>query len=178
MTEHALDEQSADLKSGLCAPPERLRHATEISVVDGVQQIVGALASLRRSGEIDDCHVAAANRWYRDWVMGVEGASDPSTRRSGQAADAHARMLTRVAACARCTEVRRCLGAIAENRLRMIVLDELSFSEVGRRLMPGDVNSRKKVAAQTVLLLDMLAEHYASGDRAKRVRAGENVTVY
>ncbi len=53
----------------------------------------------------------------------------------------------------------------AEKRLRMILVEELSFSEIGRRLLPGDVNSRKKIAAQTMLLLEMLAEHYESRGR-------------
>ncbi len=150
--------------------PERRRHANEIVFIDGAQRVQGALAGLRRSGEIDDSHVAAAERWYRDWVMGVERASDPAIRRSGKAADAHSGMLARVAALARCGDVRRCLGTRAETRLRMIVLEELSFSEAGRRLMPGDVNSRKKIAAQTVLLLEMLAEHYHTHDQARRER--------
>ncbi len=149
----------------------RRQHAVDVVEVEGVSRVQGALAALRRAGDIDDSHVAAAERWYRDWVMGVEGATDPSVRRSGKAADVHAAMLTRVAACARCRDVRRSLGQAAELRLRLIVLDELSFSEVGRRLMPGDLNGRKKVAAQTAFLLELLAEHYhvRDGDARRRV---------
>ncbi len=152
----------------LLATSERRQHAAEIVTTNGVQQVLGALASLQRTGEISDCHVEAANRWYRDWIMGIEGAHDPFSERSGKAPDAHVRMLSRVAACGRCSDVRRSLGQRAEDRLRLILLEELSFSEIGRRLLPGDGNARRKIAAQTVLLLEMLADHYASRDRVGR----------
>ena len=148
----------------------RRQHAVKIVQVEGVSRVQGALGALRRAGDIDDSHVAAAERWYRDWVMGVEGAADPSVRRSGKAPDVHAAMLARVAACGRCKDVRRSLGSAAEVRLRLIVLEELSFSEVGRRLMPGDLNGRKEVAAQTAFLLELLAEHYHVRDGEARRR--------
>ncbi len=155
---------------------ERRRHACEVVENGPFQYVTGAVAALRRSGEIGDSHVDAANRWYRDWVMGIEGAVDPSASRSGKAGDAHARMLSRVAAAARCSDVRHSLGSLAELRLRFVVLEELSFSEIGRRLMPGDVNSRKKIAAQTVLLLEMLAEHYHVRDAPRRRTPAEKHT--
>ena len=164
---HAGDETSKDVPALVCSP-DRRQHAAEVLEIDGVSRVQGPLAGLRRSGDIDDSHVAAAERWYRDWVMGVEGAVDPGVSRTGKAPDIHAAMLSRVAASARCTDVRRSLGCAAEQRLRMIVLEELSFSEVGRRLMPGDQNGRKKVAAQTAFLLELLAEHYQSRDGAQR----------
>ncbi len=134
-----------------------------------------ALSALRRSNDIDDTHMAAADRWHRDWVMGVVGACDPSIQRSGQAADPHARMLARIAASSRCTAVRAYLGTQAEQRLRMILVEELSFSEIGRRLLPGDVNGRKKIAAQTILLLEMLAEHYENRDHCRHARETTSV---
>lgn len=159
-----------DAARGFACSPLRRQHATEVQVVEGISRVHGPLAALRRSGDIDDSHVAAAERWYRDWVMGVEGAADPGVARTGKAPDIHAAMLSRVAASGRCTDVRRHLGSSAERRLRMVVLEELSFSEVGRRLMPGDPNARKKVAAQTAFLLELLAEHYEVRDSARRER--------
>ena len=114
----------------------------------GAQVRSDALAALRRSGDIGDRHLAAAERWCVDWTMGVEGARRPLRPTSGQAGDRDIGMLSRIKASARCEKVRLALGASAELRLRMTIIDELSFCEIGRRLMPGDINGRKKIAAQ------------------------------
>ena len=148
--------------------PERLRKGNEFRVLEGVQRLHGPLAALHRSGEIGDVHVAVADRWYRDYVLGVEGARDPDSARSGKARDFHAGMLARVAACTRHRGVRDALGLCAEIRLRLFLVDELSFSSIAEKLMPRDVNGRKKVAAQMTFLLEQLAEHYEATDRRCR----------
>ena len=147
------------------ATPERHRKGNEFRVQDGLQRICGPISSLHRSGEIGDGHVAAANRWYRDFVLGVEGARDPDSARSGKARDFHAGMLARVAACTRYRGVREALGFCSEVRLRLMLVDELSFSVMAEKLMPGDINGRKKIAAQMTFLLEQLAEHYDMVDR-------------
>ncbi len=127
---------------------------------------LGSLAALARSGDIGDRHLTAADQWCRDWVIGVEGARDPRGRLTGKAPDIHARMLARVAARSRCSAVRQSLGRAAEQRLILLLVNELPFTEIGRRLLPGDSNSRKKIAAQTALLLELLAEHYETMRRS------------
>ena len=149
------------------ASPERLDKGSHFEIVDGIQRVCGPISSLRRSGDIDDSHVAAANRWYRDYVLGVEGARDPDAVKSGKAADVHAGMLSRVAACTRHRGIRDALGLCAEVRLRLLLVDELSFSAAAQRLMPKDVNGRKKMAAQMVFLLEQLAEHYQNLDEQR-----------
>ncbi len=151
------------------ASPERLRKGNHFRILEGVQRLHGPLAALHRSGEIGDVHVAVADRWYRDYVLGVEGARDPDSTRSGKARDFHAGMLARVAACARHRSVRDALGLCAEIRLRLFLVDELSFSSIAEKLMPKDVNGRKKVAAQMAFLLEQLAEHYDTMDRQYRM---------
>ncbi len=150
------------------ATPERLRKGSDFRILDGMQRLCGPLSALHRSGEIGDSHVAAADRWYRDYVLGVEGARDPDSRRSGKSGDYHAGMLSRVAACTRYRGVRDALGFCTEVRLRLLLLDELSFSAIAEKLMPKDVNGRKKVAAQMVFLLEQLAEHYEVIDKESR----------
>ena len=147
------------------ASPERLSKGNDFRIFEGIQRLHGPLAALHRSGEIGDVHVAMADRWYRDYVLGVEGARDPDSDRSGKARDFHAGMLARVAACARHRSVREALGLCAEIRLRLFLVDELSFSSIAEKLMPKDVNGRKKMAAQMTLLLEQLAEHYGRTDR-------------
>jgi hypothetical protein len=112
----------------------------------------------------------AAQRWYKDYVMGIIGAHDPEARRSGKAPDLHAAMLSRTEAIGRCKTVRHSLGLCGEVRLRLLLVDELSFSAIAAILLPGDVNGRKKVAAQMVLLLQQLTELYDRIDRAKMKR--------
>ncbi len=148
---------------------ERLRKGSDFHVVDRVQRLCGPLSALRRAGDIEDNHVAAADRWYRDYVIGVEGARDPDSVRTGKARDFHAGMLSRVAACARHRSVREALGFCTEVRLRLLLVDELSFSTIASKLMPHDVNGRKKVAAQMVFLLEQLAEHYDAHDKNRRL---------
>ncbi len=152
------------MPGGERAPRERLGKGQEIRVKDEVQQIVTGLATLARSGDIDQTQSSAAERWYRDYVMGVVGARDPEARRSGKAPDVHAAMLARTAAIGRCRVVRQGLGLCGEVRLNLLLIDELSFSAIASKLLPGDVNGRKKIAAQMSFLLEQLAELYMELD--------------
>ena len=155
------------LPGGERAPKERLGKGQEVRIRDEVQQIVTGLTTLARSGDIDQAQSSAAERWYRDYVMGVVGARDPEARRSGKAPDVHASMLARTAAIGRCRAVRQGLGLCSEIRLKLLLVDELSFSAMAAKLLPGDVNGRKKIAAQMSFLLEQLAELYAELDRQR-----------
>lgn len=77
-------------------------------------------------------------------------------------------MLSRVAACTRYRTVREAFGFCTEVRLRLMLVDELSFSAMAAKLIPNDVNGRKKIAAQMVFLLEQLAEHYDVADKQRR----------
>lgn len=147
------------------ATSERLGKGQQIRVKENVQYVVNAVSTLVRIGDIDDAQAGAAERWYRDYVMGVIGARDPDQRGSGKAPDLHASMLARTAAVARCRAVRDGLGTCGEERLKLFLLDELTFSSIAARLLPGDGNGRKKIAAQIVFLLQQLAELYQHIDR-------------
>ena len=147
------------------ASAERSSKGQTLVIQDNVQRVVGALAPLARNGDIDQAQTSAAERWYRDYVMGVIGARDPEAKRSGKAPDLHASMLARAAAVTRCRAVRNGLGLCGELRLRLLLIDELSFSSIANRLFPGDVNGRKKIAAQMAFLLEQLAELYLALDK-------------
>ncbi len=117
--------------------------------------------------DFDPVQRAAGARWHRDYVKGVLGARDPEMASSGKAPDLHASMLARCAAIARCRLVREGLGACSEMRLKLLLVDELSFGAIAGRLFPDDVNGRKKVAAQMSLLLEQLAERYSVLDSGR-----------
>lgn len=151
------------------APVQRLHKGQVLKVKEDVQRVVGGLATLNKSGDIQQAQVDAAERWYRDYVMGVIGARDPEKKSSGKAPDLHAAMLSRTEAIGRCRAVREGLGLCSEIRLKLLMVDELSFSAIAQLLLPGDVNGRKKIAAQMVLLLEQLAEIYDRIDRRRRI---------
>ncbi len=150
------------------ATAERLVKGQSLAVRDDVQHVVGSLAALAKNGDIDQSQSSAAERWYRDYVMGVIGARDPEMRRSGKAPDLHASMLARTAAVGRCRVVRSGLGLCGEIRLKLLLIDELSFSAIAAKLFAGDINGRKKVAAQMAFLLEQLAELYMSMDQRSK----------
>ena len=152
------------------APPERLTKGQDVRLQDNVQRMVGALATLLPEGGVEQARAAAAERWYRDYVMGVVGARDPEVRPSGRAPDIHAAMLARAAAIGRCRAVREGLGLCSELRLKLLLVDELSFSAIAAMLLPGDTNGRRKIAAQMSFLLEQLAEQYGSIDRRRLVQ--------
>ncbi len=154
------------------APAERAGKGHDLRIQDNVQRVVGGLATLARAGDIDPAQSSAAERWYRDYVMGVIGARDPEARRSGKAPDIHASMFARTSAVARCRSVREGLGLCGEIRLKLLLVDELSFSAIASKLLPGDVNGRKKVAAQMSFLLEQLTELYGFLDRRRADPSG------
>jgi hypothetical protein len=149
----------------------RRAKAAEVERVGKCDRFRGALAALHRAGEIDDAHVGAADRWAADYIFGVMGARDPERKSSGKAPDLHAQMLSRSAAVARCRLVRSSLGFCSEVRLKMLLVEELSFSAMAEKLLPGDGNGRKKIAAQATLLLEQLTEFYFHYDRQRKTIA-------
>ena len=158
---------TASTPGGDRAPRERLGKGQDLRIKDDVQRIVSGLTTLASTGDVDQAQSAAAERWYRDYVLGVVGARDPEARRSGKAPDIHAAMLARTAAIGRCRAVRQGLGLCGEVRLKFLLIDELSFSVIAARLLPGDVNGRKKIASQFSLLLEQLTELYAEFDQQR-----------
>lgn len=155
------------------APRERVGKGQILRVDHDVQHVVGGLSLLSKTGEIAQDQADSAQRWYKDYIMGIVGAHDPDAKRSGKAPDLHAAMLSRAEAIGRCRTVRQCLGLCGELRLRLLLVDELSFSAIAGILLPGDVNGRKKVAAQMTLLLQQLTELY---DRIDRMRLNRPLT--
>ena len=133
-------------------------------MADGTWSLLAAGIARASSGTdgLEYRQLEAARRWQHDWLLGAATVSDGEPISADQAADRHTAMLARVAASTRCRAVRRFLGERAERHLRLLLVETMSFSEVARLLMPGDIDGRKKVAAQASLLLDILASHYAA----------------
>lgn len=116
----------------------------------------GALYTLRKSGAIQDRHVAAAEMWARDYETGILGARDPEAGKSGGKSDIEYAMLSRAAAVTRCESVRRCLGAASQRFLVLMMIDGLSVNQMRVELQMD----HKKVSGAIELLLEQLVELY------------------
>ena len=157
---------------GFGPTPERGQHGQEFRPGNVIShegrpgrafRVASSLYQLRKADKIDDAQERAAERWYRDYVCS-EGASDPGAGASCGRADLHEVMIIRAESSARRTEVRKALGFCAEVRLRMLMVDCLSFTAMGEVLKLG----RQEVSSQAAFLLKMLAEFYETRDRRRR----------
>ena len=157
---------------------ERRRHGQELEFGDVISddgakgrafRVASSLYLLHRSRKIGGAEVAAAERWYRDWITGIEGARDPDQARSS-GADQHSAMLARVAAATRCRAIRAALGLCGEIRLRLLMVEQLSFTAMARQLAARGEEpiDRNAMSAQTQFLLRQLAERYAAMDADRR----------
>lgn len=143
---------------------ERRNHGdlaeTTTEVVPGVTQPClrssGALYTLRKSGAIEDRHVAAAEMWARDYETGILGARDPEAGKSGACSDIEYAMLSRAAAVSRCQSVQRNLGEVSQQFLKMMMIDEMSVNQMHVALN----KDRKRVSGAIELLLEQLVELY------------------
>lgn len=116
----------------------------------------GALYTLRKSGAIEDRHVAAAEMWARDYETGILGARDPEAGKSGAKSDIEYAMISRAAAVSRCEAVRRNLGASSQHFLQSMMIDGLSVNQMHMAMR----KDRKRISGAIELLLEQLVELY------------------
>lgn len=116
----------------------------------------GALYTLRQSGAIEDCHVAAAEMWARDYETGILGARDPDAGKSGAKSDIEYAMLSRAAAVSRCQAVERSLGKVSMRFMTLMMIDGLSVSQMEQQTK----KARQKITGAIELLLEQLVELY------------------
>lgn len=125
-------------------------------IVQPCMRSSGALYTLRKSGAIEDRHVAAAEMWARDYETGILGARDPEAGKSGAKSDIEYAMISRAAAVSRCEAVRRNLGASSQQFLQSMMIDGLSVNQMHVAMR----NSRDRVTGAIQLLLEQLVELY------------------
>lgn len=144
--------------------PERQRRS-EWRTAGGVPRVRTTVQALVNAGDIGQEEVDAADRWYRDFVFGHYGyiefapdhVPDTVTRH-----DAVSWQVVRANAVGRIADVRDALGMCAHHRLRLMLVDEQSFSAMGSALYPrlSQSVSRGRVSAQCALILEQLAAFY------------------
>ncbi|GLQ68912.1 hypothetical protein [Gluconobacter albidus] len=121
------------------------------------------LQSLYDAQDIGDEEIAAANRWYREYIFAntgvVDDRPDDWEREKG---DVHTWMLGRGRCSARISQIRDQLGLCAHLRLEMMLAREMSFSAIARMIYPdvSEGRARMKVSAQCALILEQLVCAY------------------
>lgn len=160
--------------------PTPERRARSEFVGTAPTRVLRTVQALLQAGDITQPAADAAERWYRDYVFGYcDYVEFSDQHRPGTLTrhDAVSWQLVRARAMARVTDVREALGLCAHQRLRMLLVDELSFRAMGEALFPAISagSSQRKIAAQCALLLEQLAaREEAARKAAKAVRTAKH----
>lgn len=161
--------------------PERLARSHFVGTEP--MRVLRTVQALLNAGDITQTAADAAEQWYKDYIFGycdyneVPPGYQPGTLTRH---DAVSWQLVRGKAMARVEAVRAALGLCAHQRLRMMLVDELSFRAMGVALFPAvsASSAQRKIAAQCALLLEQLdafaqAARKAAQQARKNRRAGE-----
>mgnify|MGYP001309131998 FL=1 len=166
-------------QAGYGPTPERMAKSvfvTEESMPDAPLRVLGTVQALLSARDITQDAANAAERWYRDWVFATVGHIEYAPGHTANTLTRHddvSWQMTRAHAAGRLSDVRHALGLCAQVRLRLMLVDELSFMQMGRVLFPhlSDARARLKVSAQCAMLLEQLEGFYASLRRARTAQA-------
>ncbi len=166
-------------RSGYGPTPERLEKSvffSDISTPGEPLRVLGTVQALLNARDIAQDAANAAERWYRDWVFAYVGHIEYPAHHTPNTLTRHddvSWQMTRAHAAARLVDVRHALGLCAEVRLKLMLVDELSFLQMGRVLFPhlSDARARLKVSAQCALLLEQLEGFYAGLRRGGKNRS-------
>lgn len=127
------------------------------------QTVVDALL---KAQEITQEAANAADKWYRTWVFAYQGYKEFPESHTANCEIRHddlSWIMTRADAVGQIFDVRKALGVCGEVRLKAMLLEKLSFTQMAPIFHPhvSPDLGRKKSSAQCSLLLEQLAEFYA-----------------
>ena len=134
------------------------------SVASGVQL-------LRHAGCIGDAELDSAERFSRDYLLGVEGVRQPSGAMRSGSADAHDVALARAVSITRHRAIAEVLGPRMTQWLVSFLVLDFTFVAMSDAYWPGQ-RGREEMRGGMVTLLVLLSRLYAALDR-KRPRRGE-----
>lgn len=126
------------------------------AVTSRAMRVVRPVITLRDRGSIDDRHVAAADRWYRDWSLVAGGGRDCADGRAGRS---HAPGGLAEAVVIAASELRAADRAVGT--LGRWVLDRLVATDVSCTSMAAQRGIRvEAMSGICISVLDRLREHY------------------
>lgn len=145
---------------------------------DGKRVKLNTLRALANSGDISGEAESAAKWWLCDFIfytfgrLDIMGALLPDDYTPG---DIHTFAISRGKAGERIGMVKAHLGTITHDRLVMLLVEEMSFTEMGRILFPNKgTDARKHATAQCALILEQLAPAYTAVRRQLKARKQKN----
>ena len=130
------------------------------------------MQSLLNAGDITQDDANAGERWYRDYTFAYEGIIEFPENHVSDTTVKHDDLswnMTRAVALERILDVRDALGERANQILRLMLVDELSFRQLGEMFFPRlcATVARGKMSAQCSMLLQQLSEFYQLQKRSK-----------
>jgi hypothetical protein len=152
----------------LTAPPERWTHGqdqAEMVMRRMATRVCSGVDLLRRAGEIGDAEEIAAERFYVDYVCGVLGVRETESIGDSGSADFHTAQLAQCAAVTRHRAIADVIGIGMTMWLVGFIVDDLSFTALAARFMPGRSDGRRDIRARMTTLLMLLPGLYATIDR-------------
>ncbi|WP_245642221.1 hypothetical protein [Neokomagataea thailandica] len=152
------------LDEAMMAPTKERHQHNALHEKKGVYRVVNTVQSMYDAQDIGDDELAAADRWYREYLFATMGVVEevPSDGRFREKGDMHTWMLGRGKCSARISAIRDALGLAVHVRLEMLLAREMTFSAMARYIYPGlsEGRARMKVSAQCALVLEQLVHAY------------------
>lgn len=148
-------------------------------------RVLTTVTAMLRSGDITQDEARAADRWYRDYQLAfLTGYTlsrygqpntyeaphedhDPNTQRLRH--DAVSFAVVRGQAAERISEIRSRLGVCGHQRLKMMLVDEMSFSDMGAIIFPRQArpNAITSMKSQCSMIVAQLNEFYRGQDKSE-----------
>lgn len=152
--------------------PTPERAAKSVFTRGNPPRVLTTVQSLLNAGDITQDDANAGERWYRDYTFAYEGIIEFPENHVSDTTVKHDDLswnMTRANAAGRLFDVRRALGERANQILRLMLVDELSFRQLGELFFPrlNITVARGKMSAQCSMLLQQLSEFYQHQKRSK-----------
>ena len=152
--------------------PTPERAAKSVFTRGNPPRVLTTVQSLLNAGDITQDDANAGERWYRDYVFGKFGYVEYAPDYVKDATIKHdpvSWQVVRAKAWGRVLDVKRAYGVGAELRLRMMLVDEMSFTKMAKEFFPhmSLSTARTKISGQSAMLLEQLAAFYRNKDGAR-----------
>ena len=136
-------------------------------------RVLTTVQSLLNAGDITQDDANAGERWYRDYTFAYEGIIEFPENHVSDTTVKHDDLswnMTRAVALERILDVRDALGERANQILRLMLVDELSFRDIGSAFFPHlkPQTAAVKISSQCGLLMAQLNNFYASQKRQEQ----------
>ena len=154
-------------ESGWGAPTPEFRQHHDIAQPEISPQrrhAAWTIASRFLSLHPDEATISAAERWYSDWVYGLEGVRDQEKNSKVDGQSTYGLTDARLDALSRLTSVRESIGSFNVRLLYWCLVEDKDWTEVGKRIGCEYRTARK----YTRKALAELVAHYVEADRALR----------